>query len=130
MKKLSDEEKAILQEEIARARTGRTGHILALDRPPLSAGRVIGEFIASGLGIFAGWVVFGILEAIFGFSDSVQLLLFIIILLPSAATPVYLIGTSGNETGSYLATLAGSIFAPIGCVVGFNITRRYKSPRN
>lgn len=130
MKKLSDEEKAVLQKEIERERTGRTGNILALDKPPLSAGRVIGEFIASGLGIFAAWVVFGILGTFFGLSDSARFLLFVTILLPSAATPVYLVGTRGNETGSYLATLAGSIFAPIGAVIGFNMTRRYKSPRS
>lgn len=126
MKKLSDEEKAILQKEIARARTRKTGHILALDKPPLNAGRIIAEFMASGLGILAGVVVFWILESIIGFPDWAQLLLLFIIILPSGATPVYLVGTTGNETGSYLATLAGSLFAPIGAVIGFNITRRYK----
>jgi hypothetical protein len=126
MKKLSDEEKAILQKEITRARTKKTGHILALDKPPLSAGRIIAEFMASGLGILAGVVVFWILESIIGFPDWAQLLLLLIIILPSGATPVYLVGTTGNETGSYLATLAGSLFAPIGAVIGFNITRRYK----
>ena len=41
---------------------------------------------------------------------------------------VYLVGNTGNETGSFLATLGGSfILGPIGAAIGFNMTRRYKS---
>jgi len=129
MRKLSDEERVTLQKKIARERVERSGQTLAHSKPPLSVGRVIAEFVASGLGILAGLIVFWILELIIGFPDWAKFLLILIILLPSGATPVYLVGTTGNETGSYLATLAGSLFAPIGGVIGFNITRRYKTPK-
>jgi hypothetical protein len=68
-----------------------------------------------------------------------------------SAIGVYLVGNIGNETGSFLATLGGSILGgglgltfvflsgellpfpllvcpPIGATIGFNLTRRYKSP--
>ncbi len=66
---------------------------------------------------------------------------------------VYLVGNIGNETGDFLATLGGGILGglagififtaiikdldngavvlvgpPIGATIGFNLTRRYKSP--
>ncbi len=53
-----------------------------------------------------------------------------------SATGVYLVGNIGDGTGSFLATLGGSILgvlgygvgSPIGAAIGFNLTRRYKSP--
>jgi len=71
-----------------------------------------------------------------------------------SAISVYIYGSSGNETGSFLATLVGSILGagmgitgaiifseapplaltvflicpPIGATIGFNLTHRYKSP--
>ena len=64
------------------------------------------------------------------------------------AIGVYIVGSWGNETGSFLATLGGSIIggvvwiaigrevsavmtipaSTIGAIIGFNLTRRYKSP--
>jgi hypothetical protein len=49
---------------------------------------------------------------------------------------VYLVGNVEDETGLFLATLAGSILgtpfllvgSPISATIGFNMTRRYKSP--
>jgi hypothetical protein len=53
------------------------------------------------------------------------------------AVGVYLAGSAGNLTGSFWAALAGSLLGlPIpfagpvlGATIGFNLTRRYKSPR-
>ena len=41
-----------------------------------------------------------------------------------------MVGTGGDETGSFLATLAGSVLGlgPIGATIGFNLTRRYELP--
>lgn len=62
-----------------------------------------------------------------------------------SAIGVYLVGNIGDETGSFGATLRGSIIggalgllafgvgvlpgAPIGATIGFNSSRRYKTPR-
>ncbi|MDD2891328.1 MAG: hypothetical protein PHE49_11935 [bacterium] len=53
-----------------------------------------------------------------------------------SAIGVYWAGSSGDETGSFIATMAGSILgtllfvlpAPIGATLAFNATRRYKNP--
>ena len=143
--------------------------------PPLNVKRITGEILAGGLGgailgggivllaelasecpswgasgcdiiLFAGW---------FGFPIGYIL---------GNTAGVYIVGNTGNETGSFLATLGGSILGiagavaalellynpyfglenhyeddiliatlflagpPIGATVGFNKTRRYKSP--
>jgi len=116
------------------------------ERPPLSPIRISGEILAGG----AGGIALGIVSGFVGlFVDVVNLSLdagtlesapaatvgFIIGYVLGSAISVYIVGNMGNETGSFLATLGGSILlvplpllSPIGATIGFNLTRRYKSP--
>jgi hypothetical protein len=69
--------------------------------------------------------------------------------VPISAYVIYLIGRSRNMTGSYLATLLGGVIgalaagltgpavliitpvsSPIGSIIGFNQTRRYRTPQS
>lgn len=132
------------------------------DKPPLSGKRIGGEILVGGVGEVGGAVVCGILVGFpvvllaspdwatnaedlnwDGFAIGA-----IIGTIVGSASGVHFVGTEGNETGSFLAALGGSILggsigylidkdsaligmlvgSPIGATVGFNLSRRYKSP--
>jgi len=125
-------------------------------KPPLSVGRIVGEILAGGVGGvvvgFVGLVVginyafardlpMGKCNPVVGYAIRIGSVL-------GSTIGVYVVGNIGNETGSFLATLGGSILGglvgwsisgteagfvalvfgpPIGATLGFNLTRKYKS---
>ncbi len=121
------------------------------DTPPLNAWRVTGE-LATGaaLGLTTGYIValIGVAGGK-GLSDSIERGYWGLALghTLGSATGVYLIGTLGDETGSFAKTLLGSslgmgtaflvnafvvesgplflALAPIGATLAFNLSRRY-----
>ncbi len=95
-----------------------TGYARDHEEPPLSVLRIGGEILAGGAGGLAGGVLLPLMieradppppnaTEILGSSGCA-----IIVALAAspvcAATGVYLVGGIGNETGSFLATLAGA----------------------
>lgn len=118
-----------------------------------------GGILAGGIGSVIGYAVTSPGEGGFGglFRKFAGGMLGFIIGYPiGSSIGVYLVGNMGNETGSYWATLLGCIggvvasipiiriedcpngirwvtvlsFPVAGEVIGFNLTRRYKSPPN
>jgi len=121
--------------------------------------KIVGEILAGGLGGLAGVVV---PLAVIDFPSSKAEVLgydFLTVFCTypiGSAIGVYLVGSIGNETGSFAATLGGSLLgevagimilewyseyvrswytlvpiflaAPIGATIGFNRTRKYTSP--
>ena len=94
-------------------------------KPPLSVGRIAGEILAGeGVGIAVALpirYVFGTTDAFQSeFSGFAELSLFIFVLLPVyvlvSAVGVYLVGSIGKQTGSFLATLG---FGFLGGIVLF-----------
>ena len=138
------------------------------EKPPLSAGRVTGEILAGGTAGFVcamiGWVVGLYIGVEYfvpeGASDpwypQAEKAMGVSAVIGSAlgsSVGVYGVGNSGDETGSFLATLGGSMLgglvaggggylishdrdsitwgvlgAPIGALIAFNLTRRFNSP--
>ena len=133
------------------------------EKPPLSGPRVAGEILAGAAGGFAGMIAgYEILMETYsdndeGFDGLVEAVLAYIVCYPLASSAaVYLVGSVGDETGSFWATLGMDIVgvfsgamvgaamaetsnaegfiavlfaAPvIGATLGFNWSRRYKSP--
>ena len=123
-----------------------------LEKPPLSNGRIAGEIVVGGMGGFAAvlacWEVFEDPDRDDDFGGFVGLILGEVI---GSTLSVYLVGNIGNETGSFLATLGGSVLGAgvgvatslvigepgalllvwcpsIGATAVFNVTRRYDSP--
>ena len=122
-----------------------------LVKPPTNFGKITVEI----LGGFGAGTLIGIGGALIGYQDMddhemlsvapVGPILGFVIAYPIGATiGVYLVGNTGNETGSFVATLGGGILggalglflgygigmipcAPIGATIGFNATRRYKN---
>jgi len=117
--------------------------------------RIGGEFAAGGAGGFIVGIIGGGIGARLDNSNdcfwgSCLFPGFLIGYPIGAAAGVYLIGNIGNETGSFWATLGGSILgwilalevidtsshdwglilvaAPIGGIIGFNLTRRHDLP--
>ena len=118
-------------------------------KPPLDAGRITDEILAGlGLGTLTGGI--GTLMGInicddpSSFISDCVIYSFVITYSIGSATGVYLIGNIGDETGSFVVTLCSSLIggalgflaggapvllcAPIGATIGFNTTRRYKTP--
>lgn len=104
-----------------------TGYAQEGAKPPLSEGRIAGEFF---VGVVGGTVV-GIIPAILFYTcypinranDGEEWRLFGIALvyLPigyaiGSAIGVYLVGNRGNQTGSFTYTLVGASLAGIGCL--------------
>jgi hypothetical protein len=133
------------------------------DKPPLSAMRIINEILSGGIaGTFlgAGGGYLGMVLELVIYHKCVHLCLAgaLVGCISGNTLGVYTVGNSGNETGSILATLGGSILGigagiaagvivahisetvasvsflsipsigAIGATIGFNLTRRYKSP--
>jgi len=128
------------------------------EKPPLSGGRITGEILVGGVGGIVGWLGGGFIGAgVAGEGYPGELAGFFIggSIGYTLGCPigVYLVGNIGNETGDFLATLGGGILGglaslfiftaiikdldngavvlvgpPIGATIGFNLTRRYKSP--
>ena len=127
-------------------------------KPPLSVGRIVGEILAGGVGgVVVGFVglVVGINYAMhylpMGKCNPVVDYAIRIGSVLGSTIGVYVVGNIGNGTGSFLATLGGSILGglvgwsalvlgqplvglsalvlgqPIGATLGFNLTRKYKS---
>jgi hypothetical protein len=135
-------------------------------KPPLSLTRIIGEILAgTALGLVALLFVYiaGIVlvdkgeYAVFGFL-SIFFIFFPPLYVLGSAVGVYLLGTRGNQTGSFQATLGFSflgglfmavvlylflivltqaerillapvlLFSPVLATYGFNLRRRYKEP--
>lgn len=119
--------------------------------PPLNAWRISGELLAgTGLGLSAGYLIglIGIAGGK-GFNNSIERGVWGLALghTVGSAVGVYLIGTLGDETGSFAQTLLGSslgmgtaflvnkfvvengvlflALAPIGATLAFNLSRRY-----
>jgi len=142
---------------------GYSNLVVAEAKPPLSEVRIAGELLAGGVGGILGGVG-GCLISIIGAEEDSEYsgLHTAFYLAPTGYTlgnaiGVYLVGNIGNETGSFLATLGGSILGlGVGIVVcvlsddffsdqepaafstlvaspsicatiGFNLTRRYNS---
>jgi hypothetical protein len=138
------------------------------EKPPLRSERIVGEIgVGTGCGILAGGIGFAIGAAITPagegqFGDLEKLagggIGFLIGYPLGNSIGVYLVGNSGNETGSFGTTLLGSMagmvaamlpiiifqddlpgwvglpalfgFPIAGGVIGFNMTRSYKSPHD
>lgn len=121
------------------------------ERPPLSPGRVVGQLAAGVLGGAVGALALGLglsaasRDADNGWGELAGAVVGVVVGYPIGATGgVYLAGRSGRQTGSGLATFAGSVvgalagaalaeqtegisyvaLVPIGATVGFNLTRR------
>lgn len=122
--------------------------------------RVPGEIIAGGAGglagVLAGGSVIRSMKEIGVDSDGIAASVLAVSSAFGCASCVYAVGNIGDETGSLLATLAGSALGiavgllgnyacdrsdheiaaiifllaspPIGATIGFNMTRRYKLP--
>lgn len=121
-------------------------------RTPFNLGRVAGEILGGiGTGIIVG---FGgiFIGSVFRPPENDDLgggvLGFVIAYPIGSAIGVNIVGNKGNETGSFGATLGGGILGavvgigtffadipqisllcpPIGSAIGFNMTRRYRTP--
>jgi uncharacterized membrane protein len=160
MKQLSDEEQGILWAKIEQEQTGRTEKITRRingEKPPASPTRVIIQFLA-GLGPTCAGVVFGLaVGAGYGGNHGMNyestglmgIVMGCVLSVPISAYVIYRIGRSGNMTGSYLATLLGGVIgalaagltgpavliitpisSPIGAIIGFSQTRRYRTPQS
>jgi len=181
MKRLSDREKAELQVEIGQERTKRAYRID--EKPSVSLGRVMGEFLVGGVGGYAGLGMVSILWFLLSLVASrhlgewaeiplavCQLVVVAVTYSLGSAIGVYLVGNIGDRTASFVATWVGSfaggivgigiyvwdsmppsvvalylsrylssrywpivilslLAAPTGAIIGFNLTRRYKSLR-
>ena len=125
------------------------------DRPPLNAIRIIGEILAGEVGGIGGAVAgfavgfvmdHAIFVSLLEVTEELEGLGPCMVIGAVAgytfgiAGGVYLVGSIGNETGSFWAALAGSsvgilgiwaygIGPPVGATIAFNLTRRYDSPR-
>lgn len=133
-----------------------------VQKPPLSVGRIASEILAgAGVGFLAGLagavvrlVLFPIASTdCFGGNVIVTLsFTFLWVYGPASAVIVYLVGSTGKQTGSFLATLACGVLGGLGAIalllsgmpvvameadllispilatLGFNFTRRYKEP--
>lgn len=118
-----------------------------IKKPPLNVFRITGEICTGfGLGILTGLASFAVVYFIrekekvsevwvlhLDELDAASLIGGYII---GSAIGVYHIGNMGSETGSFITTLLGTILgacawvipAPIGATIGFNLTRKYKTP--
>jgi len=104
---------------------GGNSLLAAKAKPPLSGERIAGEVLAGGLGGFAGGLLgaittggctgdtFGRFPTVEAYIMSIGYLLGSIL---GSAYGVYAIGSTDNETGSFLATLAAS---SVGLIPGF-----------
>lgn len=122
------------------------------EKPPIIFTKIIAELFGGLGGLIVGdlIVIYSVPgEALEGCKlvefDGVGLMLIGAGSLASSSA-VYLIGNIGNETGSFGAILAGGITgyivggifadlgpiftAPLGSIIGFNITRKYKTRPN
>ncbi len=127
-------------------------------RPPLHVGKIALEYTASvvtgGILALAGGYIGAALNDGGGWDDIAGALVGIIIAYPVGnAAGASLVGNYGNESGSFWAGLGGSAVGmalalgltgmldnsdlmpyflvtlpPAGAVLGFNLTRRYKTP--
>ncbi len=132
-----------------------TAYAQAGEKPPLSAMRITGEALAGGVGELAVYLIGESVEPQIG---QGSVLAWLISTPVACATGVYLVGNMRDETGSFLATLAGGILgwiagiagdaflwesghrlsativlaasSPIGAIIGFNLTRKYESSAN
>ncbi len=124
------------------------------EKPPLSSGRIGGELLGGyATGILSGYITYKIIGDYQKKSPEDSGWLGHVLLLYSGFSlgthiGVYLVGTMGDVTGSYLATLTGGLLGFIGGVVLmpvtfgvsllilplvgsiylFNLTREYDSP--
>ena len=123
--------------EIAATTPSRESNFRADERPPLDE-RILYELLA-GTALGFGGAYGGLLLSftIHGFSwDGPSWWYAPVCGVLGSAIGVYAAGHIGNQTGSFLATLAGSAIgiwawgfgAPVCATVAFNLTRRYKSP--
>jgi hypothetical protein len=128
------------------------------ERPPSSPARVIIFQFLAGFGpTFAGLYLGLAVGAGYGGNHGMNYestglmgaVMGCVLSVPISAYVIYLIGRSRNMTGSYLATLLGGVIgalaagltgpaaliitpvsSPIGSIIGFNQTRRYRTPQN
>jgi len=128
------------------------------EKPPLNGYRIAGEILAGGVGgTLTGLLGVSIAESSAPYPIKGYYLDFLLAYPIGSAIGVYIVGNIGNETGSFGTTLGGSIsgiliwiicaigasngdmpsivpitvfFAapPIFATIGFNETRRYKTP--
>lgn len=113
--------------------------------PPLEIERIFGEILVGAALGAGGGCSLGFLCTISGGMWGCIVPIFVSALIGSSLG-IYLIGSIGNQTGSYWATLGGSVLGMVGGlllnddsiyvswvgivvggVIGFNLTRRYKS---
>jgi hypothetical protein len=117
--------------------------------PPLNSGRIVAELLNGSLGAFLGGALGFFVASGESFEEHGAPAVFLGAVSLGSAAGVYLVGTAGRETGSICTTAIGSlmgslavlllpestetaglfILPPIGATVGFNITRRYETPR-
>lgn len=130
-----------------------------VEKPPISSAKITAEIsggicLGALLGIGGGLIGYlftasensqdfeslkGLLGAMLGFAIAYPI---------GSVIGVYAIGNTGNETGSFAATLGGGVLGvgvgywtiamghgyaallwpPIGATIGFNVTRRYRNP--
>ena len=119
-------------------------------KPPLEPGRVAMEMILGGAGAFVGtiipiWLISG--ESFEGSGSFTMLISVLGMNTLGSALGVWLVGSAGEQTGSFPITLVGStagmlvavilsevtnglsflVVPPLGAVIAFNQTRRYDS---
>jgi hypothetical protein len=106
-------------------------------KPPISRATIIYEFLAAVAAVLTVLLLPGKLG--FDLGQSTSMVLFTTCPVVSAIV-VYLLGSRRNQTASFAITLAfsllgllpspvaGYFLVPIGSVIGFNLTRKYKSP--
>ncbi len=126
-----------------------------VEKPPLNAGRIVGELFAGGV----GGVVIGYALLPKSGEGEYRFLQASLYCTLSNVIIVYIVGNIGDKTGSFVATLflgaiggilgggiggdtyhsdldfEGSFYgsmigAPIGATLGFNLTRRYDKPKS
>ena len=124
----------------------RNAAFLKYEKPPLSGARIASEILGSVGGEILGGIVGVYIGARIAGREGAG---WVVGSTIGTATMVYLVGNIGNQTGSFWATLIGSILGvgveviaseniillmasiavpPIFTTIGFNLTRRYKSP--
>ncbi len=139
-----------IRQAIVRTQLQETGQGMALRKPPLEAGRIVPELLLGGIGAAAGVItplLFVSGESLEGGNAAVE---FVAMGLGSlgCSAGVWLIGSSGKQTGSFPATLLGSaagmlagilignatdsiipifLLVPAGGTIGFNLRRRYET---
>ncbi len=90
------------------------------ERPPLSPVRVAGELLAGGIGGLAGFAPPLILCIGAETSEGLWPAYCLPVTYPLFTTAgVYLVGCIGDETGSFLATLAGSSLGAVAGIIVF-----------